>query len=123
MLAAADGYSYLHLALVAGIIIFAVGAKSAVAQGASPLSAAARLALCGGVALYLIGHAAFRLRLAAAFSVATVCAAGACVAVVAITARRPASATSGAVALVLALLVARETLSERAGARPTGAPA
>jgi low temperature requirement protein LtrA len=64
VLAAADGYSYMHLAIVAGIIIFAVGAKQLVAEPIeSSLSGAARLALCGGVALYLLGHAAFQLRL------------------------------------------------------------
>src|ERR671929_37341 len=50
VLAAADGYSYLHLVLVAGIIVFAVGAKDAVAGVTDPLSDAARLALCGGTA-------------------------------------------------------------------------
>jgi low temperature requirement protein LtrA len=63
VLAAADAYSYLHLLLVAGIIIFAVGVKLSTAHAASPLGAAARFALCGGIALYLLGHAAFRLRL------------------------------------------------------------
>ncbi|MDQ6818080.1 MAG: low temperature requirement protein A, partial [Actinomycetota bacterium] len=62
VLVAADAYSYLHLVLVAGIIIFAVGARNAVANVNGPLSTAARLALCGGVALYLVGHVAFRLR-------------------------------------------------------------
>jgi low temperature requirement protein LtrA len=64
VLAASDAYSYLHLLLVAGIIIFAVGVKLSVAHAAGPLGAGARYALCGGVALYLLGHAAFRLRLA-----------------------------------------------------------
>jgi low temperature requirement protein LtrA len=65
VLAAADGYSYLHLAIVAGIITFAVGVKLLV-QGSvgAPLAQPARLALCGGVALYLAGHVAFRLRMA-----------------------------------------------------------
>src|SRR5213078_725120 len=56
VLAAADAYSYLHLLLVAGIIVFAVGAKGAVAHVADPLTEGARLALCGGVAAYLAGH-------------------------------------------------------------------
>jgi low temperature requirement protein LtrA len=63
VLAAADAYSYLHLAIVAGIIVFAVGAKVVVREAADPLGDAARLALCGGVALYLLGHVGFRLRL------------------------------------------------------------
>ena len=63
VLAAADSYSYLHLVIVAGVVILAVGQKAAIATPGAPLSAAARMALCGGVALYFIGHAAFRLRL------------------------------------------------------------
>jgi low temperature requirement protein LtrA len=64
VLAAADSYSYLHLPLVAGIIVFAVGAKLLIHDSGEPLGDAARLALCGGVALYLAAHAAFRLRIA-----------------------------------------------------------
>ena len=64
MLAAADGYSYLHLVIVAGIITFAVGVKVLTRDSVSaPLPEPARLALCGGVALYLVGHAAFALRM------------------------------------------------------------
>jgi low temperature requirement protein LtrA len=63
VLAAADGYSYLHLPIVAGIVVFAVGVRIAVEVQGEPLWGAARLALCGGVALYLLGHAAFRLRM------------------------------------------------------------
>ena len=70
VLAAADGYSYLHLPLVAGIVIFAVGVRIAVEAQAEPLTNAARLALCGGVALYLVGHAAFRLRMVRRLNVA-----------------------------------------------------
>ena len=63
VLAAADAYSYLHFVMVAGIIVFATGARLAVEGSADGLGDAARLALCGGVALYLFGHAAFRWRL------------------------------------------------------------
>jgi len=63
VLAASDAYSYLHLVLVAGIIVFAVGMRLAIRGTGHPLGEPARLALCGGVALYLVGHAAFRLRL------------------------------------------------------------
>jgi low temperature requirement protein LtrA len=66
VLAASDAYSYLHLLLVAGIIIFAVGVKLAIARAGSPLATGPRFALCGGVALYLLGHGAFLLRLACA---------------------------------------------------------
>src|SRR5438270_593671 len=64
VLAAADAYSYLHLVIVAGIITFAVGVKVlARVSVAAALPGPARLALCGGVALYLAGTAAFSLRL------------------------------------------------------------
>jgi low temperature requirement protein LtrA len=64
VLAAADGYSYLHLVIVAGIITFAVGVRILTRGSVSaPLAAPARLALCGGVALYLIGAALFVLRM------------------------------------------------------------
>ena len=70
VLAAADGYSYLHLVIVAGIIVFAVGMKATIHDLGEPLSDAARLALCGGIAIYLLGNAAFRLRMAGARSYA-----------------------------------------------------
>ncbi|HEX6456892.1 MAG TPA: low temperature requirement protein A [Solirubrobacterales bacterium] len=63
VLAAADGYSYLHLLIVAGIVIFAAGVRVAVDDPTSALPDSVRLCLCGGIALYLLGHAAFRLRM------------------------------------------------------------
>jgi low temperature requirement protein LtrA len=53
VLAAADAYSYIHVLIVAGIIVFAVGARLLVHTGNGPLSAGARLALCGGVSMYI----------------------------------------------------------------------
>jgi low temperature requirement protein LtrA len=111
VLAAADGYSYLHLILVAGIIIFAVGAKSAVAHDTAALSTAARLALGGGVALYLIGHAAFERRMVGTVGWPKLAAAAACLAVVAITAGVPGWATSASVTVVLAVLLTHETFA------------
>jgi low temperature requirement protein LtrA len=63
VLAAADGYSYLHLVIVAGIIIFAAGVKLLVAAPHQTPSDAVRLTMCGGVAVYLVGHVAFRMRM------------------------------------------------------------
>src|SRR5579884_2684449 len=64
VLAGADGYSYLHLAIVAGIITFAAGVRLLVHQPGAVPAEGVRLALCGGVALYLLGHVAFALRVA-----------------------------------------------------------
>jgi low temperature requirement protein LtrA len=63
VLAAADAYSYIHLLLVAGIVLFAFGAKWAIAGVDIELDPVARAGLFGGVALYLVGHCAFRLRM------------------------------------------------------------
>jgi low temperature requirement protein LtrA len=64
VIAAADAYSYLHLVIVAGIIIFAVGVKL-LTRGSvtAPLADAPRLALTAGVALYLLGQTAVQVRL------------------------------------------------------------
>jgi len=59
---ARDSYSYIHLILIAGIVLLAVGGKKTIAQVDEPLKIVPAVALCGGVALYLLGHVAFRLR-------------------------------------------------------------
>ncbi len=58
VLAASDAYSYIHLLIVAGIIVFAVGTKLSITGRAE-----GQLALCGGVALYLLGQAGFGMRM------------------------------------------------------------
>jgi low temperature requirement protein LtrA len=109
VLAAADGYSYLHLLLVAGIIVFAVGVKAAIAHVDQPLSDAARLCMCGGVALFLLGHAAFRLRMTQTIEIAKVIAAAGVLVVFAITGSADAWVTAILVTAVLAALTIRET--------------
>jgi low temperature requirement protein LtrA len=60
---ARDAYTYLHYLIVAGIVGFAVGAKELVAHPTDHLTIADAAALCGGVALYLVGHSIFRVRM------------------------------------------------------------
>jgi low temperature requirement protein LtrA len=108
VLAAADGYSYLHLLLVAGIIVFAVGVKVAIAHVSDPLGDAARLCLCGGVALYLVGHAAFRLRMTGTVETVKLLAAAAAVVVFVVTGDADAWVTELAITVVLAVLTFRE---------------
>lgn len=62
LLMARDSYSYLHLPMLAGIILFAVGVKKTLAHVGDPLELVPAVALCGGVALYLSAHILFRLR-------------------------------------------------------------
>jgi low temperature requirement protein LtrA len=59
---ARDVYSYLHFPLVAGIILAAFGLHETLRHVSDPLDDVAAFALVGGVAIYLLGHVALRLR-------------------------------------------------------------
>ena len=59
---ARDVYSYLHYPLVAGIVLSAVGLHEALEHADDPLHDVPAFALLGGVAVYLLGHVAVRLR-------------------------------------------------------------
>ncbi len=59
---ARDSYSYLHLPMVVGIILFAVGVKKTLGDIGEPLKVVPAVTLCGGLALYLVAHILFRLR-------------------------------------------------------------
>ena len=56
----ATRYTYLHLPIVAGIILTAVGDDLVVAHPHETLSTAGQCCVAGGAAIYLIGHQAFR---------------------------------------------------------------
>ena len=60
---ARDYYSYLHLPMVAGIVLFAVGMKKTLEHVADPLETVPAVALCGGLSLYFFTHVAFRVRI------------------------------------------------------------
>jgi low temperature requirement protein LtrA len=59
---ARDSYSYLHLPMVAGIVLFALGLKTTLGHVGEPLDTVPAIALCGGAALYLLAHIAFLFR-------------------------------------------------------------
>jgi low temperature requirement protein LtrA len=59
---ALHSYSYLHLPMVAGIVLFALGLKTTLGQVGEELDAVPAVGLCGGTALYLLGHIAFLFR-------------------------------------------------------------
>jgi low temperature requirement protein LtrA len=60
---ARDLYSYLHLPMVAGIVLFALGMKTTLADVGNPLPNIPAIGLVGGLALYMLAHVAARLRL------------------------------------------------------------
>jgi len=59
---AMHAYSYLHLPMIAGIVLFALGLKTTLGDVDEVLDTVPAVALCGGAALYLLGHVAFLLR-------------------------------------------------------------
>jgi low temperature requirement protein LtrA len=59
---ARDSYSYIHLFMVFGIVLVALGLKKTLLDVGAPLKAVPDVALLGGLALYLVAHIAFRLR-------------------------------------------------------------
>jgi low temperature requirement protein LtrA len=59
---ARDSYSYLHLPMIAGIVLVALGVKKTLAHVDEPLDTIPALAMFGGIALYYAGHVGFRLR-------------------------------------------------------------
>jgi low temperature requirement protein LtrA len=59
---ARDSYSYLHLPMIAGIVLIALGLKKTLAHVDEPLDTVPAVALFGGIALYYAGHIGFRLR-------------------------------------------------------------
>lgn len=110
VLAAADAFSYLHLLLVAGVVILAVGEKAAGGSSAETLPLPARLSLCGGVALYLIGYDAFKWRLGGQPSWLTAVTVAVLALLTVITANLDAWAVCGLVALTVVALCAARTL-------------
>lgn len=59
---ARDSYSYIHLLLVAGIVLMALGMKVTIGHHADDLDDVPAFALLGGVSIYLLGLVAFRYR-------------------------------------------------------------
>jgi low temperature requirement protein LtrA len=59
---ARDSYSVIHFPIVAGIVLAAFGMKKTLAHVGDELDSVAAAALIGGVAVYLLGHIAFRWR-------------------------------------------------------------
>jgi low temperature requirement protein LtrA len=62
---ARDHYSYLHMPMIAGIVLFALGLKITTHDVREPLATVPAVALCGGVSLYFFTHVLMRVRLVA----------------------------------------------------------
>jgi low temperature requirement protein LtrA len=60
---ARDAYSYLHFLMVAGIVLFAMSLKKALADFDADLDAVPAAALCAGLGAYLLAHVLLRYRI------------------------------------------------------------
>ena len=110
---ARDSYSYLHLLMVASIVFIALGIKKTLAYVGDPLEVIPAVALCGGAALYLVGHNAFRLRDVGSVSVPRLVVAVASCALIPVAMSTPALVTLAILAVLLAALAAFETVRSR----------
>ena len=110
---ARDSYSYLHFPMIAGIVLLAFGVEQTLAHVDEPLEAVPALALCGGPALYLLGHIAFRLRNVRTLATHRVVAVLALAALIPFALEVEALIALAAVAAVLAIVIAYQAIRFR----------
>jgi low temperature requirement protein LtrA len=106
---ARDSYSYLHLPMVAGIVLAALGLEETIAHADEPLDAQHAFALLGGVAVYLLAHVALRLRNAHTLNVQRFVLGVALFALIPVATYVPALATLAGVNVLLWAMIAFET--------------
>ena len=100
---ARDVYTYLHLPMVAGIILFAFAMKVTIAHVHHELGTIAAIGLCGGAALHLGAYVALRFRVSHSLGRGRLFATIACLLLLPVALHVPALV---ALALVAAVLVA-----------------
>jgi low temperature requirement protein LtrA len=105
---ARDSFTYLHLPMVAGIVVFALGVKKTLAHVDHELAAVPAVALCGGAALYFVALSAFKRRNIGSFNVPRLVAASALIVLAPIATAIPALLAVALVAAISVALVAYE---------------
>ena len=105
---ARDSFTYLHLPMVAGIVLFALGVKKTLAHVDEDLGAVPAVALCGGAALYFLALSAFKRRNIGSFNVPRLVAASGLAVLAPIATTLPALLDVALVAAVSVALIAYE---------------
>jgi low temperature requirement protein LtrA len=105
---ARDIYTYLHLPMVAGIVLFAFGMKTTLAHVGDELDTIPAIGLCCGPALYLLAYVALRVRVSRTLGSGRVIAAVACTLLLPIAVRVPALIALTLIAAVWVALHAYE---------------
>jgi low temperature requirement protein LtrA len=108
---ARDSYSILHLPMVAGIVLVALGMKKTLGHVEDPLKLVPATALLGGAAMYLLAHVAFRYRHIHTLNTRRLALAVLLVAFIPVAVEIAALATISVLAAALALLIVIETRS------------
>jgi low temperature requirement protein LtrA len=107
---ARDSYSYLHLPMVAGIALLAVGVKQTVADVGAHLVLVTAFCLTGGAALFLLAQFAFRYRMRGTYGFRRLVVAIAVLALLALHTVLSALAMLGAVSALLVAMIVYEAL-------------
>jgi low temperature requirement protein LtrA len=105
---ARDSWGVLHGLLIAGIVLVALGIKKTVGDVDEPLKTVPAVALCGGAALYFLGHVAIRLRSVGSFNRPRLLTAALCLALIPYATEVDAVVAVLTIAAVLIALVAYE---------------
>ena len=108
---ARDAYSVIHLPMIAGVVLLALGLKKALGQADHHLELIPALALVGGPALYLLGLVAFRYRNIRTIGWPRLSAAVLLLVLLPVALAVPALAAVGLVFAVVGFLVAYEAIS------------
>ena len=110
---ARDGYTYLHVVIVAGIIVSAVGDEIVILHPGDALSTPELVALVAGPAIYLLAHVLFRLRMAGSVSWKRLVGALACIGVGLVGVVAPALVVAALLVAVLVGVIGSETVASR----------
>jgi low temperature requirement protein LtrA len=106
---ARDSYSYLHLPMVAGIVLVALGLKKTLGEVSEPLETVPACALLGGLGMYLLAHVAMRLRNVRTVNRQRLALGVALFALVPVAVQVPALACLAGVTALLSAMIAYET--------------
>jgi low temperature requirement protein LtrA len=116
-LLARDAYTYLHVVLVAAILLAAVGDELVIAHPREELPDAELLVLVAGPALYLLAHVALRLRMTGSISARRLGGAVACLLIGLLAGAAPALVVAALLFAVLVALIVADQLRAMRRAR------
>ena len=105
---ARGGYTYLHVLMVAGVIVSAVGDELVIAHPTEVLPGPEIAAVVAGPAIYLLAHVFFRFRMAGSLGRKRLSGALACLAIGVVGAFVPALVLSALLVAVLAAVIGSE---------------